>query len=197
MPSSPGRPRTISPDAVSLIALRLFDENGFDAVSMDDIAREADVSRRSLFRLFPTKQSLVWGGLDEFVVRFRGALGADEGPDALQALQHAYVVASAFPDDQIEVTRRRLRVIHATPALDLRADPRLAAVTADTLRFLVDRDPEADELAAIVRAHALAAVVSSALTWWAEHDDGRPEDVLTRAFAASGAARTAARDLRE
>ena len=82
MTPSPGRPRTISPDAVSLVALRLFDEKGFDAVSMDDIAREADVSRRSLFRLFPSKQSLVWGGLDEFVARFRAALLTD-GDDAL------------------------------------------------------------------------------------------------------------------
>ena len=53
-------------------------------------------------------------------------------------------------------------------------------------RFLAARDPEAGELAAVVRAHALAAVASSALTWWAEHDDGRPEDVLARAFAVGG-----------
>lgn len=187
MPSSLGRPRTISPDAVSLVALRLFDEKGFDAVSMDDVAREADVSRRSLFRLFPSKPSLVWGGLDEFVARFRAALETDDDGDAVRALQAAYVVASAFPDEQIEVTRRRLRVIRATPALDLRADPRLTAVTDETRRFLVSRDPEVDELAAVVRAHALAAVVSAALTWWAEHDDGRPEDVLARAFGVSGA----------
>lgn len=186
MPSSVGRPRTISPDAVSLAALRLFDEKGFDAVSMDDVAREADVSRRSLFRLFPSKPSLVWGGLDEFVARFRAALDSDDGGDAVRTLQSAYVVASAFPDDQIEVTRRRLRVIHVTPALDLRADPRLTILTDETRRFLVSRDPGADELAAVVRAHALAAVVSATLTWWAEHDDGRPEDVLERAFRVSG-----------
>jgi AcrR family transcriptional regulator len=196
MAHSPGRPRTISPGAVSLVALRLFDEKGFDAVSMDDIAREAGISRRSLFRLFPSKQSLVWGGLDDFVARFRAALEADDGPDALRTLQSAYVVASAFPDDQIEVTRRRLRVIHVTSALDLRTDPRLTAVTDETRRFLVERDSEGDALAAVVRAHALAAVVSSALTWWAEHDDGRPEKVLARAFAASGAASRTAPDFR-
>lgn len=183
MPPSPGRPRTISPDAVSLAALRLFDDRGFDAVSMDDIAAEAGVSRRSLFRLFPSKQALVWGGLDEFVARFRAALAADDRGDALAALRSAYVTASVFPDGQLEVTRRRLRVIHVTPALDLRADPRLTALTDEIHRFLVARDADADELAAAVRAHAFAAVVSSALTWWAEHDEGRPEDVLARAFA--------------
>ena len=186
MPSSPGRPRTISPDTVSLVALRLFDERGFDAVSMDDIAAEADVSRRSLFRLFPSKSSLVSGGLDEFVARFRGALEAgDQTADALDALRSAYLVASAFPDDQLEVTRRRLCVIRATPALDLRADPRLTVLTDDIHRFLVDRGAEGD-LAGFVRAHALSAIVSAALTWWAEHDDGRPEDVLARAFAVTG-----------
>lgn len=186
MATSVGRPRTISPDAVSLIALRLFDDKGFDAVSMDDIAREADVSRRSLFRLFPSKQSLVWGGLDEFVARFREALEPDE-PDAIRALESAYLVAATFADDQIEVTRRRLRVIRATPALDLRADPRLTALTDDIHRFLAERCPDADDLAAEVRAHALAAVVSSALAWWAEHDEGRPEQIVARALAVARA----------
>lgn len=186
MSRPPGRPRTISPDAVSLAALRLFDERGFDAVSMDDVAEATGISRRSLFRLFPTKSALVWGGLDEFVDRFRTALAAHREGDPGQALRSASLVASRFPDDQVEVTRRRLRVIHVTPDLSLRDDPRLTALTDEVHRFLLEHDPARDDLAAVARAHAFAAVLNAALTWWAENDEGNPVDVLSRLYEVLG-----------
>lgn len=183
-----GRPRTIDPDAVSLVALRLFDEQGFDAVSMDDVAAAAGVSRRSLFRLFPNKAALVWGGLDEFAARFRDALRsrpADE-PSAV-ALRAAYRIGATFPDDAVEVTRHRLRVIRANPSLEHVGAATVTALTDEILRFVAERDgATADDLAVAVRAHTLAAAASAALTWWALHGDGRPEDVVERALALLG-----------
>lgn len=180
-----GRPRTIDPDAVSLVALRLFDDQGFDAVSMDDIAAAAGVSRRSLFRLFPNKAALVWGGLDEFAARFREALRsrpADE-PSAV-ALRAAYRIGATFPDDAVEVTRHRLRVIRANPSLEHVGAATVTALTDEILRYVAERDGvTADDLAVAVRAHTLAAAASAALTWWALHGDCRPEDVLERALA--------------
>lgn len=180
-----GRPRTIDPDAVSLVALRLFDDRGFDAVSMDDVAAAAGVSRRSLFRLFPNKAALVWGGLDEFAARFREALRsrpADE-PSAV-ALRAAYRIGATFPDDAVEVTRHRLRVIRANPSLEHVGAATVTALTDEILRYVAERDGvTADDLAVAVRAHTLAAAASAALTWWALHGDGRPEDVLERALA--------------
>jgi AcrR family transcriptional regulator len=183
-----GRPRTIDPDAVSLVALRLFDEQGFDAVSMDDVAAAAGVSRRSLFRLFPNKAALVWGGLDEFAARFREALRsrpADE-PSAV-ALRAAYRTGATFPDDAVEVTRHRLRVIRANPSLEHVGAATVTALTDEILRYVAERDGvTADDLAVAVRAHTLAAAASAALTWWALHGDGRPEDVVERALALLG-----------
>lgn len=180
-----GRPRTIDPDAVSLVALRLFDDQGFDAVSMDDVAAAAGVSRRSLFRLFPNKAALVWGGLDEFAARFREALRsrpADE-PSAV-ALRAAYRIGATFPDDAVEVTRHRLRVIRANPSLEPVGAATVTALTDEILRYVAERDGvTADDLAVAVRAHTLAAAASAALTWWALHGDGRPEDVVERALA--------------
>lgn len=180
-----GRPRTIDPDTVSLVALRLFDEQGFDAVSMDDVAAAAGVSRRSLFRLFPNKAALVWGGLDEFAARFREALRsrpADE-PSAV-ALRAAYRIGATFPDDAVEVTRHRLRVIRANPSLEHVGAATVTALTDEILRYVAERDGvTADDLAVAVRAHTLAAAASAALTWWALHGDGRPEDVVERALA--------------
>lgn len=39
-------------------ALRVFGARGFDAPTMDDVAAEADYSRRSLYRFFPAKDDL-------------------------------------------------------------------------------------------------------------------------------------------
>jgi len=179
-----GRPRTIDPATVSLVALRLFDEQGFDSVSMDEVAAAAGISRRSLFRLFPSKAALVWGGLDEFAVRFTEELRVRPAAEpAWVALRAAYRVGATFPDDAVEVTRRRLRVIRANPALERGGEAAANALGAVIQRFVADRDGgRIDDLTTTVRAHALAAAASAALTWWALHGDGRPEDAVDEAL---------------
>ncbi len=71
MPSTPpsdrpalGRPAAIDAQDLARVAIGLFAERGYDAVSMADIAEAAGVGRRSLFRYFPSKADLVWGGAD-------------------------------------------------------------------------------------------------------------------------------------
>ncbi len=180
-----GRPRTIDPDAVSLVALRMFDDQGFDAVSMDEVAAAAGVSRRSLFRLFPSKAALVWGGLDEFADRFTAALRerpADE--TSADALRAAYRIGATFPDDVVETTRHRLRVIRAEPSLGLVGAETIATLTRTVVRFVAERDGRSHtDLEVVVRANVLVAAASAALTWWAVYGDGRPEDAVDRALS--------------
>lgn len=179
-----GRPRTIDPDAVSLVALRLFDEQGFDSVSMDDVAAAAGISRRSLFRLFPSKAALVWGGLDEFATRFTEALRARPADEpSATALRAAYRVGASFPEETVEVTRHRLRVIRTNPSLQRGGDATITSLTDAIVRFVAERDGgSVDDLAVIVRASTLAAATNAALTWWATHGEGRPADAVDQAI---------------
>ncbi|MDM7891277.1 TetR family transcriptional regulator [Curtobacterium caseinilyticum] len=180
-----GRPRTIDPEVVSLVALRMFDEQGFDTVSMDDVAEAAGVSRRSLFRLFPSKAHLVWGGLSEFAERFETALAerpADE--PSIDALRTAYRAGATFPPDAVETTRHRLRVIRANPGLAPGGAEAQARLTETIVRFVADHDglPD-DDLRVAVRASTFAAAANAAMSWWAEQDDGLPADAVDRALA--------------
>lgn len=46
-------------ETIVAVALRLFGENGYEAVSMREIARESDCPIASVYQYFPTKQAIV------------------------------------------------------------------------------------------------------------------------------------------
>lgn len=46
-------------EAIFEAAIKLFSEQGFDQTTMEEIAKAAGVSRRSMFRYFPTKNDLL------------------------------------------------------------------------------------------------------------------------------------------
>lgn len=46
-------------DRLAMAALHLFDRDGFDATTIDDIAAAANVSRRTFFRHFPRKEAVI------------------------------------------------------------------------------------------------------------------------------------------
>src|SRR3954454_9227982 len=47
-------------------ARRLFAERGFDAVTVADVARAAEVSEATVFNYFRTKEDLFYSGLEAF-----------------------------------------------------------------------------------------------------------------------------------
>src|SRR2546421_9384380 len=47
-------------------ARRLFAERSFDAVTVAEVARAADVSEATVFNYFPTKEDLFYSGLESF-----------------------------------------------------------------------------------------------------------------------------------
>jgi len=65
-------------------AMKLFVAHGFDTVTVADVARAADVSQKTVFNYFPTKESLVLDRFDVTTASVRAAL-AEPGAGPVQA----------------------------------------------------------------------------------------------------------------
>lgn len=77
-------------EQIAATAIRMFLESGFDQVSITDIARAAEVSRRTLFAYFATKEDLVlqrFADHEDEPARTVRARRADQTP--LDALREA------------------------------------------------------------------------------------------------------------
>lgn len=98
------------------VALRLFEERGFDDVTVDDIATEGHISVRTFYRYFPAKEDVFQVRIDRRTEALRLALAArpaDEAP--LHSLRLALAEAVSLEDPAL--TRRWTAVVAATPSV--------------------------------------------------------------------------------
>jgi AcrR family transcriptional regulator len=97
-------------------ARELFLKHGFDAVTVREIADQADVSPTTVFAYFPQKESLAFGDEDERHEQLVAAVvGRAPGMSISEALRtHFLSEIAAF---QSEPQRQVLALMEATPAL--------------------------------------------------------------------------------
>ena len=150
-------------------ALRLFGERGFDSVTVDDIAAEADVSRRTFFRYFASKEDVLLA--DHFVqlARLRDAMAA-RPPDEpiLTALRNALLSMTGDFEDRKEKVILRGRIMRDTPSLQARSlvlqkawEDAMQEMVAERLKV----DPALDLRPGVVSATTLAALRVSFQSW--------------------------------
>jgi mycofactocin system transcriptional regulator len=113
-----GRPPGTSRRELELIALRLFTDQGFDNTTIEQIAAEAGVSKRTFFRYFSSKASVLWSEFDSEVDTIRAAL-ADVPPAVpmMEAIRRAVVTANHYRVQDVAELRLRMNLIGGVPAL--------------------------------------------------------------------------------
>ncbi|WP_336209109.1 acyl-CoA-like ligand-binding transcription factor [Nonomuraea sp. LPB2021202275-12-8] len=159
--------------ALERAALRLVAERGLAKVTVEDIAGAVDVSSRTFFNYFPSKEDALIGRsrMDEDELRDRLAAVPSDVP-ALEALRLTMLDVAEDIQERREQWLLRLKVFEQNPSLL----PRLVAGGSQTERAMAtaiaERAPAAG-FAELVTAVALAAFRTAVLRWSSQ--DGGPE----------------------
>ena len=105
--------------ALSRAATRLFLDRGYDAVSVADVAAEADTAVTTLFAHFPDgKQALVFGGGEDRAAAITAAIRQrDPGVDPLAALERFIHTRGPFGQTPNGEHEALFDLIAETPAL--------------------------------------------------------------------------------
>src|SRR4051794_40989441 len=68
------RKKRTAREAIAATARRLFAERGFDAVTVAEVAAAAEVSEKTVFNHFATKEDLAFAGREEGIAQFVAAI---------------------------------------------------------------------------------------------------------------------------
>lgn len=171
-------------DAIRDAAHDLFVEHGFAGTTVDDIAAAADVSPRTFFRYFTSKEEVLFSRFDETLDLLREFL--DQRPpgesvgDALRAASAEFATLGGSVGDD----RAAFDIFRASEALHaryLQSFFRLEAMTAEWIATRTQLPPEH------IVPRTLAAVLASgarvALDVWVEQPGQDLQELLEPSLA--------------
>lgn len=183
-PTRLGRAPSTTHGELSHIALTLFIERGFEAVTMDDIARSAGIGRRTLFRYFASKSELPWGDFEPLLDSMRERLAAsDPGQPLMEALRCAVVEFNTFPDSEREFHRGRMSLLLNVPALTAYSTLKYAAWRAVIAEFVAARTgARVDDPAPQTIAWACLGMCLASYERWLAAEDADLIALLDAAF---------------
>lgn len=115
-------------------AARLFAERSFDAVTVADVARAADVSEGTVFNYFPTKEDLFYDQMEVFESALLDTVQVREpGESVLSAFRRVLLERSRGLEEEERgaVIAKAARLIAESPALQAREREIVAQSTRD------------------------------------------------------------------
>jgi AcrR family transcriptional regulator len=144
-------------------ALDLFEERGFDDVAIEAVAATAEVSPRTVYRYFGSKEMLViWDEEDESTLS--PLVPQFAGPDPIGALREAMRSGfAAMSAADLRLIRRRVTLVYRHPAIE-------AALTLHAYeksrRIAAAVAPDGADLEAQIFVHAFVGGVLGAMRHW-------------------------------
>jgi len=109
--------------AIAETAHRLFAERGFDAVTVAEVARAADVSEGTVFNYFPTKEDLFYSGMESFEAALIEAVRDRPPGESILAAFRRFVLQGSRrleAEEVADVIASAARIVAASPALQAR-----------------------------------------------------------------------------
>jgi AcrR family transcriptional regulator len=153
------------------VALDLFAEKGYEHTTIAEIADAAEVSPRTIFAYFPSKEDILFCDMPEAYERFARALS--ERPEGMTTLEvvREFLTASLAPDPS-RMLRKRILASDETLQVNRRA--RFAPferLLVEAIAKDLDADPND------IRPRIVAAGFGAAMT--AVHDPAAPPEALS------------------
>ncbi|MGX5680860.1 TetR/AcrR family transcriptional regulator [Schumannella luteola] len=187
------RKRRATRRAIQLAVIDLVAEHGLDGTTVDEISRRADISPRTFFNYFASKEDAIIGELpplpsEELVERF---VSAGRGASLFDGLSEILVETVEGEGHDQELMQRRKSVLQQHPHLFAMRIARMRRLEDEmgriVARRLVADDPRMEEGTAERRGHLVANVAFAAMrhAWgcWAQGDhDSRLGDHVAASF---------------
>ena len=141
------RKKRAARETIAATARRLFAERGFDAVTVAEVAAAADVSHKTVFNYFATKEDLAFAGREEGIAQFVAAIA--ERPtgssilDVFRAITHTVleIVVAGGDEDLLTVAK----IIRDSRALQERLTVRWEAGAAAITAAITDTSDDDDD----------------------------------------------------
>ena len=179
-----GRPPVTSHAEIERAGFRLFARRGFDGTTLDAIAAEVGISRRTLLRYYDSKNDIPWGRFSETLDGFRATLAATSNEVPLHEAVHAAVLAfNRFDLDAHPSHRERMQLILTTPTLQAHSVLRYGEwrqVIAEYVALRLGLRP--DDLLPRTVGQVSLALTLSAYTHWLDHPELALHDLIDTAM---------------
>jgi AcrR family transcriptional regulator len=161
------RKRRQTHEAIVGAALRLFLQNGYDETTLDDIAAEAEIARRTFFGYFKSKEEILHAAIDTgFIAALRTAFArADRDERPFDAVRRKLPrLVSRFESKESIAVERLMRSTEELWARKQAIFLRLERNLFESLRDVwTDEDPNTLRLVAMV---GIAVMRLGMDTWW-------------------------------
>lgn len=184
-------PRASTTDLLRRTALRMFADQGFDAVPVTAIAKAAGVSHMTFFRHFPTKEAVVVNDLFDPLIAAAVRAQPRQWRPLTRAVRGLVAAISEEPAREEMSSREfyeRVRLAALTPSLA--AAVRTAGQETERAIAAALVVPGVDDAAARAAAGAVMGAASSLLLAWAGENNAPDAGATSTATSTTGDAAT-------
>jgi AcrR family transcriptional regulator len=150
-------------------AFALFDEQGYEGTTVDDIAERAGLGRTTFFRHYKSKEDVIFPDHDRILERLAVRLRAQEQEDVIAALSDGVGLVFRSYLDEGDLARHRYAFTSSVPALREREIISVARYQRLFREFIVghlDDPDEPGQLQAELLAASMVAAHNHVLRRW-------------------------------
>ncbi len=166
-------------------AFELFETAGFENTTVEAIARAAEISPRTFFHYFPTKEDVVLADYADRLDRIVEQLaGRPEGEGPWEALEASFMVVATDYDTERDLLVRRFRIMARSPSVQARS-LQLQSGWEDAVAEVLSRRSgreEEDLESRLMAGAAMIAVRASQRHWLATGQEVHLPALVRRCF---------------